>query len=487
MTSRNMPALLTRMSMRPKALSAVLTIASAFFGSVIESVEAIARPSAFSIARTTSCAGPASEPSPCRLAPISQTTTRAPSCASSMAMPRPIPRPPPVTIAVLPLTMSGMRRQILKLNPFVPAKAGTYPYPNPPDSRLRGMNGVVSALAPNLFRELDNHPQLRPLLFFIQHITFLGRGKAALRREAQLIERNELARFLDTAMDFVPRLEPPAFRGDQAENDGPVLRQYSQWFEASGSRGVVLHEEAVDLDLVEQDFLHGFVATHTHIGGFIIAAAHVHGDRHVGGNIRHRGVDEIAVQLAKLFRIIATVFHRLPIFWIAKHGDEYFIKLEISAAGIGEGTHRLPVGLAEIVEKAIKIGIDIAVDRRRYWSTVSRRRRRNRDFRRALGVRGDELEMLKHRMAGKADLAGDLETFVAGRHPRESDTGIHHVFLDAVETPEEIQVPPGAPEFAISDRLQAGIFLLFDDALDLAVLDFLELCRTNFALGAQLS
>src|SRR5262245_4997124 len=40
------------------------------------------------------------------------------------------------------------------------------------------------------------------------------------------------------------------------------------------------------------------VAARTHVGGLIIAAAHVHGDRHVGRNVRHRGVDEIAVQLA---------------------------------------------------------------------------------------------------------------------------------------------------------------------------------------------
>ena len=47
MRSRRMPALLTRMSTRPKASSAALTISSAFFGSAIESVEAIASPPAF--------------------------------------------------------------------------------------------------------------------------------------------------------------------------------------------------------------------------------------------------------------------------------------------------------------------------------------------------------------------------------------------------------------------------------------------------------
>src|SRR5471030_3087097 len=75
-TSRRMPALFTNISTRPKASSADLTISSAFFGSTIESVEAIASPPAFLIAATVSCAGPSSLPEPCRLAPISQTTTR---------------------------------------------------------------------------------------------------------------------------------------------------------------------------------------------------------------------------------------------------------------------------------------------------------------------------------------------------------------------------------------------------------------------------
>ena len=103
--SRRMPALFTRMSTRPKVSTAVLTIASAFFASEIDSVEAIASPPAFLISSTTSCAGPASVPAPCRLAPMSQATTLAPSCARPSAMPRPIPRAAPVTIATFPETM----------------------------------------------------------------------------------------------------------------------------------------------------------------------------------------------------------------------------------------------------------------------------------------------------------------------------------------------------------------------------------------------
>ena len=49
MRSRRMPALLTRMSTRPKASSADFTILSPFAGSLIDSVEAIAWPPAFLI------------------------------------------------------------------------------------------------------------------------------------------------------------------------------------------------------------------------------------------------------------------------------------------------------------------------------------------------------------------------------------------------------------------------------------------------------
>ena len=71
--------------------------------------------------------------------------------------------------------------------------------------------------------------------------------------------------------------------------------------------------------------------------------------------------------------------------------------------------------------------------------------------------------MLDHRMAGEADLAGDLDAFVARRHRGKSDAGIHDVALDAVEAPKEIEMPPRAAEFAVGDRLQADGFLFRDD------------------------
>ena len=83
--------------------------------------------------------------------------------------------------------------------------------------------------------------------------------------------------------------------------------------------------------------------------------------------------------------------------------------------------------------------------------------------------------MLEHRMVGEADLADDARALGAGLQALERDALLHDVALDAVETPEEIEVPPGAAELAVGDRLEPDLLLLLDDALDLAVLDRLEL------------
>src|SRR3569623_1160063 len=84
---------------------------------------------------------------------------------------------------------------------WVPAFAGTTP-------RERGK-------APNHLRHLDDHPQLRPLLVLGERVALLGRGKAALRRQRQLLERRELRRLVDPALVRVLGLELPGLGGNQ--------------------------------------------------------------------------------------------------------------------------------------------------------------------------------------------------------------------------------------------------------------------------------
>src|SRR5262245_57497532 len=95
--------------------------------------------------------------------------------------------------------------------------------------------------------------------------------------------------------------------------------------------------------------------------------------------------------------------------------------------------------------------------------------------------------MLEHRMVGKADLADDARAFCPRLHALERDALLHDVALGAVEAPEEVEMPPGAAELAVGDRLQPGLLLLLDHALDLAVLDRLQLGRVDRALGVLLA
>ena len=59
--------------------------------------------------------------------------------------------------------------------------------------------------------------------------------------------------------------------------------------------------------------------------------------------------------------------------------------------------------------------------------------------------------------------------------------------FDAVEPPQEIEMPPGTAEFAVGDGLQPDRFLLLDDVLDLAVFDLFELGGADFTFGAALA
>src|SRR4029077_3158051 len=78
--------------------------------------------------------------------------------------------------------------------------------------------------APDLARDLDDEPQLPLLVVHGDGITHEVAGEAALRRETELIERQELRGFVDSPLDDVLRLEYGRLRRDEAENDVLALR-----------------------------------------------------------------------------------------------------------------------------------------------------------------------------------------------------------------------------------------------------------------------
>ena len=90
--------------------------------------------------------------------------------------------------------------------------------------------------------------------------------------------------------------------------------------------------------------------------------------------------------------------------------------------------------------------------------------------------------MLEMRMAGEVDLAGDLDRLGFCFDAVELDRRRTDQF-DALQSLEEIEMPPGTAEFAVGSELQADLRLLLDDLLDLAVFDFAQRVGGNPAFG----
>src|SRR3954469_3954879 len=100
-------------------------------------------------------------------------------------------------------------------------------------------------------------------------------------------------------------------------------------------------------------------------------------------------------------------------------------------------------------------------------------------------MRRDELEMLDHRVwLRHAELTGHLDAFVPRVYRGKLHAGVHDVLLGAIEAPEKVEMPPRAAELAVGDRFEPDVFLLLDDALDLAVFDRLQCLRRDLAFGA---
>src|ERR1700755_344314 len=100
--SSRMPALLTRISARPKCLMASSNTDWPPAMVEISAPLAMARPPSALIASTTFCAIETSPPEPSRGPPRSLTTTAAPSRANRLASASPRPPPAPVISAALP-------------------------------------------------------------------------------------------------------------------------------------------------------------------------------------------------------------------------------------------------------------------------------------------------------------------------------------------------------------------------------------------------
>src|SRR5215469_11123170 len=76
--------------------------------------------------------------------------------------------------------------------------------------------GLVPA-APHLTRGFDDEAQFGFLLLDRQSVAFDGRGKAALRAEAELLQRHVFGGLVDAALQVVLALERRPLAGDETQ------------------------------------------------------------------------------------------------------------------------------------------------------------------------------------------------------------------------------------------------------------------------------
>ena len=356
--------------------------------------------------------------------------------------------------------------------------------------RVLAQRQGAAPLPPHLMRDLDDLAELRPLRLLGEDVALLGGGEAALRGEAELVERREFGRLVDAALDVVFPLERPGLRGDQAEDDAFVaLGQEAERLEAAGALGVVFEEIAVDGEPAEQRLGHRLVAAGGNPGRAEIAAADMHGDRQVGRPAVERGIDRPGIALLQPVDVVAARARLLQLAVVAEIGPHGVVELQVAAAGIVEGADRLPVSGGRVGEELVDVRID-RLDGVIAETEVEHARAGDGHLRHQAGMRLEEPEVLEHRVIVRpAELAGDGDALRLGLHAVELDAVVELDQLAALEMRQEIEMPPGPAELAVGRRLEADLFLPRDDLLDLAVFDFAQRLRgdlTGGEFGARL-
>jgi hypothetical protein len=108
-------------------------------------------------------------------------------------------------------------------------------------------------------------------------VAFLGRGEAALRREAELVESGrELRGLLDPGVRIISLLfQLPRLRGHDEQTTFLALRG-SAGLESAGAVGIPFHDEPVHRHAVEQPLATGSYRRPSDEGRAEVAAAQVH-------------------------------------------------------------------------------------------------------------------------------------------------------------------------------------------------------------------
>src|SRR5581483_6487975 len=102
-----------------------------------------------------------------------------------------------------------------------------------------------SVLSPDRSRRLKHDFQLAPLIILGEEVSGQAGGKAALRTDCDLIERDEAPRLIDSSREVAGRFQVGELRADQTENDRRAFGNEAQRFEATGAIRIILQQDAL--------------------------------------------------------------------------------------------------------------------------------------------------------------------------------------------------------------------------------------------------
>src|SRR6185503_21378030 len=93
------------------------------------------------------------------------------------------------------------------------------------------LESIGAILTPDFLRDLHHQLQLALLVVLAQPVADLAGGEAALRRQAEVLEWDELRRLVDALLQGVLLLQDGRLGRDQAEDHFPALGNEAQGLE----------------------------------------------------------------------------------------------------------------------------------------------------------------------------------------------------------------------------------------------------------------
>ena len=108
-----------------------------------------------------------------------------------------------------------------------------------------------------------------------------------MRTDGELIERDELRRLVDAALEIVELLQFRPLGADESQYHHLPLRHEPKGLKTTGARGVVFQQETVMRQLVEQPLGDGIVAAFAVPHTVLVAAAEMNGCRDVAEVLHH--------------------------------------------------------------------------------------------------------------------------------------------------------------------------------------------------------